>query len=381
MKKELKIALVHDFLVQYGGAEKVLEVLTEMFPTATVYTLLYDWEKMRGKFERKDIRTSYLQKLPKCIRRHYQWLLPFFPVMPETFDLREYDLVISSSGAWSKGIVTKLNTVHVAYTHSPMRFVWDYSGKYLSEFSIFNFQFSKFLARLFLSYIRVWDRLAAERPDYLIANSKYTQSRIQKYYRRNSALIYPPAYDENKDLNFQFPISNFQTNPNDKKYFLIVSRLSPYKKVDLAVEAFNKLGLPLVVVGEGKQKKYLKKIAEENIKIVGWKKKNKLDQIYQNARAFIFPANDDFGITAVEAMSFGLPVIAYNKGGVKEIVEEGKSGIFFDSQTPEVLADGVRRFMENEDKFEAETIKRSAEKFSKEKFKKEFSEFIEKINF
>jgi glycosyltransferase involved in cell wall biosynthesis len=371
MNKELKIAIVHDFLVQYGGAEKVLEALCEMFPEAPIYTLLYDWEKMRGKFERKDVRTSYLQKFPKFLRRRYQWLLPFFPVMPETFDLREYDLVISSSGAWSKGIVTKLNTIHVAYIHSPMRFVWDYNEKYLDEEKGGRF---KFLTRLILSYIRIWDRLAAERPDYLIANSKYTQQRISKYYRRESEVIYPPAYQVSS-INYQL------SKKISGKYFLIVSRLSPYKKVDLAIEAFNKLGLPLIVIGEGKQKKYLQKIAGENIKILGWKNEKKLKRYYQNARALIFPSNDDFGITAVEAMSFGLPVVAYKKGGIKEIVEEGKSGIFFESQTPEVLADGVRRFLEKEKELDPEEIKKSAEKFSKEKFKKELFEFIEKINF
>ncbi|HOW60454.1 MAG TPA: glycosyltransferase [Candidatus Moranbacteria bacterium] len=372
-KKDLKIALVHDFLLYPGGAEKVLKVLSEMYPKAPIYTLLYDGEKMSKEWGSKDVRPSYLQKFPKFLKKHYQWLLPFFPVIPETFELREYDLVISSSGAWSKGIVTKLDTIHIAYLHSPMRFVWDYNEKYLKERnnkpSIFT--------RLFFSYLRVWDRMAADRPDYLIVNSKYTQSRVKKYYRHESAIIYPPV-----SLCEQAHLRNFKDRPanlNDKGYFLIISRLSPYKKVDIAVEAFNKLGLPLVVIGQGKQENYLRKIAQSNVKILGWQSREEIKNYYKNTRAFIFPCEDDFGIAPVEAMQEGIPVIAYRKGGALETVVEGKSGEFFDVQTPEVLADGVRRFMINEDKYDKEFIKKHAENFSEERFKREFKEYINKI--
>lgn len=200
--ENLKVALVHDFLVQFGGAERALETLCEMFPKAPVYTLLYDKEKMKGKFENKEIRTSFLQKFPRFLRKRYQYLLPFFPVAVETFDLRDFDLVISSSSAWGKGIVTKLNTIHIAYIHSPMRFVWDWNEKYLSEDRKEKF---KFLVRPFLSYLRIWDKMASERPDFLIANSKYTQSRINKYYRRNSTIIYPPA----ACMNYESGIMNY----------------------------------------------------------------------------------------------------------------------------------------------------------------------------
>lgn len=395
-KKNLKIAIVHDFLVQYGGAERVLEVLCEMFPEAPIYTLLYNKEKMRGKFGGKDIRTSYLQKFPKFLRKRYRWLLPFFMVVPETFDLRDFDLVISSTGAWSKGIVTRLNTIHISYLHSPIRFAWDYKEKYLEE------EKKKCLcARILLSYVRMWDKLASERPDYLIANSRYTQERVKKYYRRDSVVIYPPAYDESRIMNYESSMSSChseraerveESNENleirsldyvsrrhfarDDKFFLIVSRLSPYKKVDLAVEAFNKLGLPLVIIGEGKQKKYLEKIAKDTIKILGWVDNEKLADYYANARAFIFPSDDDFGMTMVEAMSYGVPVVAYKKGGALEIVEEGKTGEFFDAQTPEVLADGVRRFIAKEDSYNKKNIISRAKEFSKERFKREMEKFI-----
>ncbi len=378
MKKELKVALVHDFLNQYGGAERVLEVLAEMFPEAPIYTLLYDQEKMGTKFKGRQIRTSYLQKFPGFLRRNPKWLLPFFPVAPETFDLRDFDLVISSSGAWVKGIVTRLDTLHVAYIHSPMRFVWDYNEKYLRDE---RHGLLSFFIRPFLSYLRLWDKLAADRPDYLIANSKYTASRIKKYYRRESVVIYPPV-TKLQITNYKLQINSKLQNLNSKqdaKYFLIVSRLSPYKKIDKAILAFNKSSLPLVVVGVGKQEKYLKSIAKDNVKFLGWVPDEKMAEIYENTRAFIFPGVDDFGIAPAEAQRHGVPVIAVRRGGVKEIVEEGRTGEFFDAATPEMIDEAVRRFMEKEDSYDKEYIKQNAEKFSKERFKKEMEEYIENI--
>lgn len=384
-----KVALVHDFLLYPGGAERVLNVLSDMYPEAPIYTLLHSKDGMKGFFEGKDIRTSYLQKFPKFLRKKYRWLLPFFPVVPETFDLREYDLVISSSGAWSKGIVTKLDTTHVAYLHSPMRFVWDYNENYFKE----KKKKPSFFTRFVFNYLRIWDRMAADRPDFLIANSKYTQKRIEKYYRRESIVIYPPVFSGTENNN-QLPNHNFQTiindqNSNDQKaisykleaknYFLIVSRLSAYKKVDIAVEAFNKLGLPLVVIGQGEQEKNLQKIAGENIRILGWQDDKMVQKYLQNARAFIFPCEDDFGIAPVEAMLQGVPVIAYRKGGAVEIIKEGETGEFFEAQTPEVLADGIRRFILNKDKYDKEIIKARAREFSKERFEKEFREYMNKI--
>jgi glycosyltransferase involved in cell wall biosynthesis len=373
----LKIAIVHDFLIQYGGAERVLEVLAEMFPEAPIYTLLYDPEKMRGKFSNREIHTSFLQKFPKFLRKRYHWLLPFFPVAPETFDLREYDLIISSSGAWSKGIVTKLNTIHIAYIHSPMRFVWDYNEKYLAEA---RKEKLKFLIRPFLTYLRIWDKSAADRPDYLIANSKYTQERIKKYYRRESKVIYPPVKNSSlswSDVTSDHPLPKGEEDK--RKYFLIVSRLSAYKKIDCVIEAFNKLELPLVIIGEGKEEKRLKTIANKNIKFPGWQLDEKLAGYYSNARAFLFPSIDDFGIAPVEAMAHGVPVLAIRKGGAIEIVEEGITGEFFNAQSPEVIADCVRRFVEKEEEYDKQAIINKAGEFSKERFINKFREHIEKI--
>jgi len=280
--KKIKVALVHDFLNQWGGAEQVLKELTEIFPEAPIYTLLYEKRNLHGKLAGKDIRTSFLQKFPLFLRKRARFLLPLLPTAPETFNLRDFDLIISSSGAWSKGIVTRLNSIHIAYIHSPMRFVWDYNEKYLKEEHKNRWGF---FLRPILSYLRLWDRLAADRPDYLIANSYYTQQRIKKYYRRESQIIYPPV------------IINEKINPNSlgkakysQKYFLIVSRLSAYKKISRVVEAFNKNGLILIIVGDGKEKKKLKMQAKKNIKFTGWVSEAKLDKLYAQARAFIFQA-------------------------------------------------------------------------------------------
>ena len=365
----LRVALVHDFLNQYGGAEKVLEALCEMFPTAPIYTLIYDKEKIGGRFNNQEIHTSFLQKLPKFFRKRLEYFLPFLPTAPESFNLREYDLIISSSGAWSKGIVARLDTIHIAYIHSPMRFVWDYNEKYLRDERKERFGF---FIRPILSYLRIWDKLAADRPDYLIANSKYTRSRIKKYYRRESEVIYPP-------VSLCESVAGGSISANKEKYFLIVSRLSAYKKIDKAIEAFNKLELPLVIVGRGKEEKNLKKIAGKTIKFLGYQKDEKLSEIYKNARAFIFPGVDDFGIAPAEAMTQGIPVITIKDGGIVEIIEEGKNGEVFESATPEVIADGVRRFIEKERYYDENYIRKSVEKFSKDRFKKEIVEYVEKI--
>ncbi|MFA6183570.1 MAG: glycosyltransferase [Parcubacteria group bacterium] len=361
----IKVAIVHDFLDTYGGAERVLEAICEIFPKAPIYTLLYDKEKMRNKFQSKEIHTSFLQKFPKFIKKRKKYLLPLMPTAPETFDLRDFDLVISSSGAWTKGIVTRLSTKHICYMHSPMRFVWDYNEKYLNEIG----KKSGFCKRAYLSYLRIWDYEAAQRPDLLIANSNYTRQRINKYYRRDCEIVYPVTI---------LPKQENKETIKDKNYFLIISRLAAYKKIDLVVEAFNKMDLPLIIIGEGEEKEKIKKMAKKNIKILGWKSDAIIGEYYKNARAFICPAVEDFGLTMIEAMSYGVPVIALEKGGAKEIIKEGITGEFFKAQTIEVLADGVRRFMEREDSYDREIINNEAQKFSREKFKSELTSIIER---
>jgi glycosyltransferase involved in cell wall biosynthesis len=348
-----------------------------MFPEAPIYTMLYDPKKMRGKFKNFDIRPSFLQKFPKFLKKRPKWLLPFLPTAPETFNLRDFDLVISSSGAWSKGIIVKPKTIHICYCHSPMRYAWDWNEKYLGEQGLGKGR--KIFARMLLNYVRMWDKAAADRPDFFIANSRSTQTRIEKYYRRESEVVYPPVDVENSSGLPRSQSSLAMTDKND--YFLIVSRLSPYKKVEVAIEAMNKLDLPLIVIGEGDPKyvKYLKSIAGLKTKFLGWKSDENTKKYFASCRAFLFPGEDDFGIAPVEAMSFGRPVIALRRGGAMETVIEGETGEFFDEPMIEVLADAVRRFQENEKNYDPAKIRAQAEKFSKEKFVENIERVIEKM--
>lgn len=352
-----KIAIVHDFLLYSGGAERVLRTLADLFPDAPIYTLLYDKEKMRGMFADSTIHTSYLQKFPLFMRKRHRWLLPFMPSAPEAFDLRECDLVISTSSAWSKAIVTKLHTKHIAYIHSPMRYVWDENVAYVKDVRKKN----GFIVSSVLSYLRVWDYQAAQRPDVLIANSDYTKKRMKKYYRRNAEVIYPPAVSQRQTTNNQ---------QRGEGYFLVISRLSPYKNTALAVEVCNKLKLPLVIIGEGTAYEDLQKMAGPTVQIIGYRSDKEIEGYYKKARAFLFPCEDDFGLTMVEALSYGVPVIALRRGGAKEIVEEGITGEFFDAPVVEVFADAMRRFIEKENSYSVQVMMQSAERFSQEKFQK-----------
>lgn len=371
-KKKLKIALVHDFLVQRGGAERVLRALCDMYPEAPVYTLLYDKDQMGEMFADREVRVSRLDKLPRFLKKRRRLLLPLFAVAPETFDLREFDLVISSSGAWSKGVVTRLSSVHVAYIHSPMRFAWDYSDRYVSQIKEKKLSI---LARLALTYVRLWDRLAADRPDFLIANSEYTRKRIAKYYRRESVVVYPPV------RSLQLAVQGTQQNPDKKgapeRYFLAVSRLSPYKHTDAIVEAFNKLKLPLVVIGTGEQEEKIRKMASSSVRVLGKVSDEELWSYYKNARALVFAAEEDFGMVAAESLLAATPVVALRSGGVAEIVEEGKTGEFFDAATPEVIADGVRRFLAREGAYDKKAMLERAAVFSRERFEKGITAAVE----
>lgn len=374
-----RVALVHDFLVSYGGAERVLEAIAQMYPDAPIYTLLANPELVEGRFKGRDIRTSFLQKFPQFLRKRYRWLLPFFPVAVEAFDLREFDLVISSSGAWSKGIVTRLNTTHIAYLHSPMRYAWDTHAQYLDELKPRGKR--RILTRLLLSYLRLWDREAAERPDVLISNSKFTQERVRKYYRRESVVVYPPALGlAERATNVSVEKDGVPSQARDDRergHFLVVSRLTKAKKVGAVIDAFNKLGFPLVIVGRGAEEETLRKAAGENVSFAGFASDEDLVKYYREARAVIFPSEEDFGMVAAEALSFGTPVIGYEYGGIREIVEPGVTGELFHAATPEIIAEGVRRFLENEGKYDQARMRASVARFSKEKFQEELKKLIE----
>lgn len=370
----MKVALVHDYLTRMGGAERVLLELAEMFPEAPIYVFLYDQEKMSKYFPAERVRVSFLQKFPRWWRSRPKYLLPFMPVAPETFDLRDFDLIISSSSAFAKGIITRPKTIHVNYCHNPARFLWDCSAEYLDQQKAGGA--SRFFAKVFMSYLRIWDRSASQRVDYFLANSRATAGRIEKFYRRGSKVIYPPVRLAGRRLSI---VNCCETAAQE--YFLIVSQLTPYKKVDVAIEAFNKLGLPLVVIGEGPQESYLRSIAKENIRILGWRPDEEAAQYYGNCFAFIFPGEDDFGIAPVEAMSYGKPVLAFKAGGAQETVLPSMTGEFFEAQTAEVLADGVRRLRDNYHRYSPLVIRKWSEKFSQERFRKEILEFIKKVGY
>lgn len=369
-EREIKVAFVHDFLVSYGGAERVLESLTKLYPDAPIYTLLYDEAALGKRFSGKDIRVSFLGKLPAFLRRRHRWLLPLFPTAVEAFDLREFDLVISSSGAWAKGIVTRLHTTHIAYLHSPMRLLWDANERYLDV--IRAKRCKRFLGRIMLSYLRLWDREAADRPDVLVSNSHYTTLRVEKYYRRESPVIYPLVA-----LSADETASEAAKAPGTK-FFLVVARLSESKEIETAIDAFNKLHLPLVVVGEGKERKRLEALADKHITFAGKVDDTSLVALYKNAEALIMPSEEDFGMVAAEAIALGTPVIALGRGGALEVVEPGVTGELFLAGTPEVLADAVRRFLDRGRSAYERPCREHSQRFSEERFLSDWRAIIEK---
>jgi glycosyltransferase involved in cell wall biosynthesis len=357
----MRVALVHDYLNQYGGAERVLEAFCQIFPKAPIYTLLYDKKRTGLAFEGCRIYTSFLQKVP-LVKSHHRPFLMLMPLAIEQFDLSQYDLVISDSASYAKGVVTSPKTLHICYCHTPIRYAWDDSHKYIEEFG-YPGPIKKIIP-FFMNYIRLWDEQAAQRVDRFIANSHFVAKRIKKYYHRDSTVIHPPVKTN------LFHIANRPEN-----YFLMVGRFLPYKRFDLAIEAFNQLGLPLKIIGNGPERKRLQKKAKSNIEFVGLVSDEKLRDYYARCRAFIFPQEEDFGIAAVEAMASGRPVIAYQGGGALEIVQPGVTGLFFQEQTSEHLIEVVRKFNPND--FDPKVIREKAGEFDQERFKARIKGFID----
>jgi len=362
-----KVAIVCDWLTNYAGAERVIAAISEIFPEAPLYTSVYNDAKMR-EFNDKDVRQSFIGKLPGAKNKH-QMYITLMPYAFEAMDLDEYDLVISSSHACAKGIVTSPSTIHVCYCHSPMRYVWDGCHEYVKSYGWYRWPF-RFLLDRQLSKLREWDRVASERVDHFVANSKYVSRRIKKYYGRDSDVVYPPV-----------SVDRFELSAEPGQYYLALGRLIPYKRFDLLVDAFNKLGLPLYIIGTGKEFAYLKAKAQDNITFLGFVEEEALKNYYAHAKAFLFPQKEDFGITAIEAMSAGKPVIAYGAGGALETVVDGKTGILFDEQTVESVTRAVEKCegMLSDGKFDTKTIRKHAEKFSKERFKEELIAILEKL--
>lgn len=357
-----KVAIVHDFLLYRGGAERVLRTLADLFPEAPIYTLLYDREGMQGMFDDREVRSSFLGSWPKFLRRRHRWFLPVYPTATEAIDLRDFDLVISSSGAWTKGVVTRLRTKHVAYIHSPMRFVWDANERYLKESGGFHF-----FKRMILSYLRLWDFEAAARPDVLIANSSYTKSRIEKYYRREASIIYPPTRTFEST---ETPAFHLEDRP-----FLTVSRLSKYKHTEAIILAFAKLELPLVVVGTGREFDRIRRVAPPNVKFVGDVSDAELGDWYRQARAFVFAGEEDFGLALAESQRAGLPAVALGTGGAREIVSD-ETGVFFAESTVSNIVGAVQQYTKREVSIDRQKIQENSERFSEEIFREKMKESI-----
>ena len=363
MNKNPKIAIVADWLTNQGGAEKVILDIYKCFPEATIFTTIYNQEKL-PQFKEAKIITSFLQNFPFAKNKH-QLYLALMPFAFESFDFSDFDIVISSSFACAKGIITKPETLHISYCHNPMRYIWDESHQYLKEH---NFsQIFKLIAKPFLHLIRLWDKISAERIDYYISNSKFVSKRIQKYYQKESTVIYPGV---------EFTSTKIEIKSTKKDYYLATGRLKPFKRFDLIIEAFNQSRKNLVIAGTGEDLDRLKALnTNPNTKFVGFVSNQELHKLFSNAKAFIFPQAEDFGITPVEAQYFGCPVIAYKKGGALETVSDKKTGLFFDQQTPDAL-NQIIEILENTH-FDYNLIHKHATQFSNLNFQKKLKDFVE----
>lgn len=351
--EEAKVALVHDWLTGQRGGEKVLEVFAEVFPDAPIYTLFHLPGCQIREIEKKTIVTSFLQRLP-FLEKRYRFYLPLFPLAAELFDLQEYDLVISSSHCVAKGIIPHSDSLHICYVHSPVRYAWNQYFLYFSTDRL-NF-FSRISIPPIIHYLRLWDESSSHRVDHFIANSKNVARRIQKYYRRQAKVIPPPV-----DTQF------FQPAEEQEDYYLIVSALVPYKRIDFAIEAFNRTGETLKIVGRGPDYKKLKKRARPNIEFLGSLEAIELLSVYQRAKALILPGEEDFGITSLESQSCGIPVIAYGRGGALETVIPGETGLFFYEFNVESLLDVLDKIRGLE--FNKTKVRDNALNFSRDKFK------------
>ncbi len=356
-----KIALVFDWMTTRGGAEKVNLVLHKMFPDADIFTSIFN-AKNFPELEKAKIETSFIQNLPFA-KKHHQFYLSLMPYAYELFDLSAYDIVISSSHSCAKGIITKPNTMHVCYCHTPMRYAWDNWQSYIKEYKM-NPILKRF-GKKRLHKIRIWDRLASERVDYFIANSSTTKERIEKYYRKHSTVIYP-----------SIKTSKYIQSKEKKGYFLAVGRLTPYKKFDLIVETFNEIGLPLKIVGEGILKNDLEKNAKGNIEFLGYIPEKELKILYSECEALIFPQVEDFGLTPLEAMASGRPVIAYKEGGALDTIIENETGIFFNTQTPQSLKEALEKYQQNKSRFRAQKNVEQALKFDQVRFETELKDYL-----
>jgi glycosyltransferase involved in cell wall biosynthesis len=359
--QNLRVALIHHWLVRMRGGEKVLEALCLIFPQADIYTVVFDPSGISDVIKQHRIVSSWIQKLPGATR-YYTHYLPLFPVALEHFDLSRYDLVISSEAGVGKGVITRPEACHICYCHSPMRYAWSAYHTYLQ--AVRN-PWKRKLMPFIMNYLRMWDVTSSLKVDYFLANSQTVADRIRKYYCRDATVIYPPV-----------ATSELCIAPNPLGYFLAVGHLVPYKRFDLAVEAFNQLGHPLWVLGEGPEYRTLKKKARGNIKFLGRASDEELRNTLSHCRALISPGEEDFGMIVVEAHACGRPVIALDKGGARETVIPEVNGVLFGEETVPSLMGAVRHFESIESKFQPELVRESAHPFGEGRFQREMVRFV-----
>ncbi len=357
----MKIAIVHDWLTNMGGAEQVIINFKEIYPDAPIYTTLYNPNNLDEKLRNIDVRTSFLQK-KKMITNHKK----YFPLMPlafENFNLNEYDVVLSSSSSCAKGVLTNPNSVHICYCHTPMRYAWEKRDDYINGMG----KIKRRLIKILLHYMRMWDSASANRVDYFIANSTAVQKRIKKYYKRDSIVIHPPVR-----------CNLFNISTTDGDYYFIVSRLVTYKRFDLAVQACSQLGKKLVIIGDGPERRNLEKLANENVTFLGKQPDDVVKKYMSECKALLFPGEEDFGIVPVEAQACGRPVIAYNKGGVLDTVIDGKTGVLFEEQTVDSLKNAIIKFETMQ--FNKNEIRDHALKFDEIAFREKIKNYINEVS-
>jgi glycosyltransferase involved in cell wall biosynthesis len=356
----VRVAIVHDYLNQAGGAERVVASLHQLYPEAPIYTTILDRETLWPALRDADIRTSWMQRLPG-LKRHFKKYLPLYPAAIESFDLREYDLIVSSSSAFAKAARARPDALHVCYCHTPMRFVWDYE-RYVERESYGAL--TRSLLPPLIRRLRAWDLRTAARPDLFVANSTFTAARIRRLYGRSSSVVFPPV-----------ELAEFTPEEMDDDYYLVVCRLNPYKRVDLAIQAFNGFDRRLVIVGDGPDRRALQRVAGSNVRFAGRLTGAELARCYARCRALIFPGEEDFGIAPLEANAAGRPVIAFRAGGALDNVIEGVTGVFFAEQQPASLREAVLRCERIE--WPKSRLRAHARTFGESAFRARFREVVE----
>lgn len=361
----MKTAVVHEWLVTYAGSERVVEQLLALYPESDLFSLVeFLPEELQHFIQHKSVKTSFLQRLPLA-NPHFRQYLPLMPLAIEQFDLSPYDVILSSNHAVAKGVLTRADQLHICYVHTPVRYAWDLQQQYLQGGQL-KWGPRRMLVQLVLHYLRLWDVATVNRVDHFIANSEYVARRIWKTYRREAQVIYPPV-----------AIDRFQPHHRREDFYLTLSRFVPYKRVDLIVSAFNRLGLPLVVIGDGPDWKQVKAIARPNIQLLGRQPDDVVVDYMQRCKAFVYAAAEDFGITLVEAQAAGAPVITYGRGGATESVIAGKTGLFFPEQTVESLIETIKLFESGVYLFNSDFLRQNAEQFAPDRFRQKISGFIE----